>query len=89
MVGGTGRSPSGPTLETTHNRTEEWQHSIEDLLGSLLEAGLTLDRFREHRACPYPILPICERGSDGLYRLPEAQRESVPLLISLEFSGPE
>jgi len=72
-------------LQTSHNRTEEWQHPVEQILEALIEAGLTLEHLGEHQGLPYPMLATCEEGEDGLFRLPPEQRDSVPMALSLRF----
>ena len=60
----------------------EWQHSLAEILGSLLRAGLRLKSFDEHRVTMYEQFPGMTRGDDGLWRLPAAA-ESVPLIFTL------
>ena len=60
-----------------------------------LDAGLRINFVHEHREVPWQALPTMEavgsgtRGADGAYqsnrtwRLPEAQRDLVPLMYSL------
>jgi len=69
--------------ETRQNVTVEHPHSLSDVLGGALRAGLRVDRFDEHRALPYRPLPIAVRGDDGLYRLPPPWGERIPLSFSL------
>ncbi len=83
----------GPKLEVTP--TYEWNHGLGEIVTAVIEAGLRLDFLHEHREVPWQALPWMEpvgdppRGADGRYqsgrmwRLPEAQRELVPLMYSL------
>jgi len=49
-----------------------------------LEIGL----FEEHWTCGWQALPQMTRGDDGWYRLPEAQRDLLPLMYSLRAVKP-
>jgi SAM-dependent methyltransferase len=86
----------GPQLEVTRNY--EWHHGLGEIVTALIEAGLRIDFLREHREVPWQALPWMEPASsedepdpstgaryqaDRLWRLPEAQRELVPLMYSL------
>ncbi len=83
----------GPRLEVTRNY--EWNHGLGQIVTALVEAGLVIEFLHEHREVPWQALPWMEfvgdgpRGADGRYqsgrmwRLPEAQRELVPLMYSL------
>lgn len=68
-------------------RTCEWIHSISRVVGALLAAGLTLDFLHEHQGLPWPPFPICVRGPDGLWRLPDAV-PAFPLSYSLRATKP-
>lgn len=73
----------------------DWNHSLGEVVTALIDAGLRLDFLHEHREVPWQALPWMEPtgdpppGADGRYqsgrtwRLPDAQRELVPLMYSL------
>lgn len=61
--------------------TYEWPHSISEIIGSLLEAGLELTSFREHRRIPWKALDALEE-TDGGFALPHG-RDRLPLTFSL------
>jgi SAM-dependent methyltransferase len=63
-------------------RTFEWIHSLSRILGALLDAGLTLDFLHEHPGLPWPPFPMCVRGKDGLWHLPD-RIPAFPLAVSL------
>lgn len=65
----------------------EWFHSLSEVLGSLLEAGLTLEHFDEHAVLAWPFFPWMEKGEDGFWRLPEGSA-SIPLSYSLRVRRP-
>ena len=58
-----------------------WNHSLSDVIGSLLDAGLTLELFKEHDASPYDVFPDLEKNSEGLYELPN---KLYPLLFEVK-----
>lgn len=64
------------------SRTYQWIHSLSRLVNALLAAGLALEFLNEHPALPWPPFPMCVRGSDGMWRLPE-QIPAFPLSLSL------
>jgi len=45
-----------------------WLHSVEDILGSLLDAGLRLKSFREYPLLAWPFFPDMELAEPGLWR---------------------
>jgi SAM-dependent methyltransferase len=75
-------------LRTTANSTYEWMHSVSEILMSLIEAGLAIETFGEHRQCPWQALPCCGEQPDGLFALPDPLRDRLPLLFSLKARKP-
>jgi len=83
----------GPKLE--RRTTYEWNRGVGEIVTALVEAGLRIEFVHEHREIPWQALPWMEPvgpgtpGADGRYqsnrmwRLPEAQRELVPLMLSI------
>ena len=83
----------GPKLEM--RPTCEWNHGLGEIVTALVDAGLSIAFVHEHREVPWQALPWMEpvgpgaHGADGRYqsnrmwRLPEAQRDVVPLMYSL------
>lgn len=69
------------TVENT--RTYEWNHGIAEIMGALTSQGLTIDLFEEHRFLEWKGQHHMVQGDDGLWRLPEHQRDLVPLMYSL------
>lgn len=60
----------------------EWAHSLSEILGSLLRAGLTIIDFQEHRSLNWRPLPwLVEQG--GTFVLPEPLADLCPLAFSL------
>lgn len=72
---------------TLSNRTTfEWTHSIAEIITSLLQAGLTVTSFNEHRTIPWQALP-------GLIPTPEgwvlpSNPDRCPLAFSLSARRP-
>jgi SAM-dependent methyltransferase len=73
---------TGDTTTLSHQATREWIHSLSAVLGSLIDAGLTITMFREHEVLPWQGLPILVPASDRLWRLPEGHVR-IPLSYSL------
>jgi len=64
-------------------RTYEWAHSLGEILGSLLQAGLTILDYQEHKTLPWKQLPWMEPLPQGEYALPEPLRQFCPLEFTL------
>src|SRR5262249_46306786 len=83
----------GPKLQM--RRTAEWNHGIGAIVTALIDAGLKISFLHEHREVPWQALPWMEPvgpgtpGANGRYqsnrmwRLPDPQRDLVPLMYSL------
>ena len=70
----------------TNTPTYEWSHSLSEVIGPLLAAGLTLEAFDEHRRADWsPFPPVVAVGDD--YVLAE-HPERVPLTFSLAARAP-
>ncbi len=68
-----------------HTTTYGWNHTLSEVFGSLLSAGLTIDFFHEHAFCAWDALPEMEQGEDGFHRFKDAKkRELIPLMFSLK-----
>jgi SAM-dependent methyltransferase len=70
-----------PTI-MTHQSTCQWIHSLSAILGSLMDAGMTLAMFHEHEVLPWQGLPCMVPASDGFWRLPDGHPR-LPLSFSL------
>lgn len=83
----------GPKLP--RRTTCEWNHGVGEIVSAMIDAGLRIEFVHEHREIPWQALPWMEpvgegtKGADGRYqsnrmwRLPEAQRDLVPLMMSV------
>ena len=83
----------GPKLEK--RTTAAWNHGLGEIVTAIVDAGLRIDFVHEHREIPWKALPVMEavgvgpEGADGRYqskrmwRVPESDRDRVPLMYSL------
>jgi hypothetical protein len=63
----------------------EWEHSLSEIINSLIQAGLRIDFFNEFPFKTYKSYQFSERDSYGYYRL-KNQRVEIPLMFSLKAS---
>ena len=75
-----------PDARTVHNRTEEWQHPLGEVINALIAAGLTLELLGEHDHQAYRQWPFMEKDA-GVYRMP-AGTPRLPLMYSLRARKP-
>ncbi len=66
-----------------------WLHTLSDIIGALVRAGLRITAFEEYPFVSWRFFPWMEQGADGWWRLPEhamlpAGRGSLPLMFSLK-----
>ena len=83
----------GPRLQK--RKTAEWNHGLGAIITAVIDAGLKISFVHEHREVPWRALPSMQgvgpgtAGADGRYqsnrmwRLPEGQRDLIPLMYSL------
>jgi len=64
-----------------HASTYEWQHTLAEIVQSLLDAGLTLTTLAEHQAIPWRALPQLVHTPAG-WTLPDAP-DRLPLAFSI------
>lgn len=74
---------TGDETKLVNTRNYEWQHSLAEVIQSLLDAGLTLRGIEEHQFLEWPFWPWMEPAERGTYVLPAAMRDQVPLMYSL------
>jgi SAM-dependent methyltransferase len=69
----------------SNTRTYEWQHSIAQVLNSLIEAGIAIDGVHEHDEIPWMMFGNLVPGSaKGMFRLPQG---SVRIPLSWSIMG--
>lgn len=73
------------TLENT--QTYEWPHPISDVVNSLIDAGLVIERLDEHQHLDWRFFHFVEETDEG-FVLPEALRDRVPLQYSILATKP-
>jgi len=66
-----------------------WLHTLSDIIGSLIRAGLRVESFDEYPFLPWRFFPWMEQDAEGWWRLPEHDRvphgrASLPLMFSLK-----
>lgn len=61
----------------------EWNHSLSDIINSLIEAGLTIQFLNEYPFTSMKLYAFTEKDSEGYYRIPE-QKIQLPLLFTLK-----
>jgi 2-polyprenyl-3-methyl-5-hydroxy-6-metoxy-1,4-benzoquinol methylase len=71
--------------EFVHTRTASWNHSIGELLSAVLDAGLRITQFVEHRSVPWEALPgaMTKDAPFDEWRLTEAP-DRLPLTYTLQ-----
>jgi 2-polyprenyl-3-methyl-5-hydroxy-6-metoxy-1,4-benzoquinol methylase len=67
----------------TNGKTIEWAHSLGEIIGVLLGAGLTILDFAEYKDMPWRLLPWMPQDEAGEFVLPDALRELCPLEFTL------
>jgi SAM-dependent methyltransferase len=70
-----------PTI-MENQQSHEWMHPLSAILGSLIDAGMTLTMFREHEILPWKALECMVPANERMWRLPDAYPR-VPLSFSL------
>lgn len=68
------------------NVTYEWQHSLSEVVQSLLDAGLRVTSLAEHTTLPWRALPQMVETERG-WVLPE-HPERLPLTFALTATAP-
>lgn len=76
-----GTTYASDTVLEEHTTHYEWPHSLAEIFGAVMGAGLTVLAFDEHRTIPWKAIPSLVPSSDG-FILPSG-RERLPLMFSL------
>ncbi len=77
-----GNAPSYVGEDIIESPAWEWQHSLAEILGALLDAGLRLTSFDEHSVTMFRQFPGMLCGDDGLWRMPFPENH-IPLIFTL------
>lgn len=75
-------------LAITNARTYEWNHGLGEIITALLDRGLVLTTFEEHRELEWKALPQMVVAESGRYRLPGQQADLVPLMYTVVATKP-
>jgi SAM-dependent methyltransferase len=68
-------------------RSCSWNHSLDDVLSALLQAGLVLEGFTELDGSPHDCFTRTVRGEDGLFRI-EGLEGKLPMVYALSAMKP-
>jgi SAM-dependent methyltransferase len=80
--------PGPDYADPTHiveHRPREWIHTVGSIVNSLIDAGLQIEFFREHRECVWQIYPYAKRRADGMWYV---EGDPLPLIFSLKARKP-
>jgi SAM-dependent methyltransferase len=84
QVKGSYADPDAPTEGLVEHG---WDHSLGEIVTSLVDAGLRIDFLHEFDFVLWPV-PFLEPGADGRYRLPAGTKGELPLSFSLKATKP-
>jgi SAM-dependent methyltransferase len=76
-------APGDEFIGTSHS----WQHTFEEIVGSLVRAGLVIEELREFPLLAWQFTRAMVEGEPGLFGQPEGQPE-VPLMFTLTARKP-
>lgn len=71
--------------EFTETVSYDWNHGIGEILTAVLDAGLVIERYEEHREVPWKPFRLFEPSPDhpGEWHLPAHRREFAPMTYTL------
>ena len=70
-----------------HTANHNWRHDFQEILSSLLDAGLAIEEFRELPYAEWRALPFLER-TDGVWTMPKGMPR-IPLGFAVVARKPE
>ena len=71
-----------PDARLTNATNVNWMHPLADIVGGLIDAGLSLDWLHEHAQVPWQMFRILVKRDDGDWHWPDKQW--LPLAVSLQ-----
>lgn len=78
----------GGDVSFANTATYTWNHGLGEILSAVLDAGLRIEAFVEHRDVPWRPYELFEPANDrGDWRLPERLRDLAPLAYTLVASN--
>ena len=72
---------ANPHARLQNATSYSWMHPLGELITSLIDAGLAIERLREHDAITWPMFKVLAKGADGLHRWPD--KPWLPLSFTL------
>ena len=78
------RDYADPTAQLANAASVEWLHPLSDIVGGLIDAGLSLDWLHEHAQVPWRMFELLVQKEDGDWHWPDQQW--LPLAVSLQAS---
>ena len=75
-------SYADPTADV-HNVEYGWQHSMSDVVNSLIAAGLRIQELSEYPFIAWQMFPFMEQDAEGWWRLPE-RLVQIPLMFTVK-----
>ena len=76
------------SAKLTNRREYAWVHSVADILGALIDAGLRIEFFHEHDSLAWQLFPFMSEDEHGMWRL-NRYEESIPLSFSIKATKPQ
>jgi SAM-dependent methyltransferase len=77
-------SYAGAKTEKTHT-SNEWTHSMGDIMNALVSAGLRIEYLREYPKIFYKAVPYMVQDDEGYWRIPG---DKVPLIFTIKATKP-
>lgn len=77
------RDYAEPEITLTHFKSNEWQHTLGEVVTVLAEAGLRIEFLHEHDKLVWPAVPSMTRADTHYYMAPEGAPR-LPLSYSLK-----
>ncbi len=72
-----------PGIKLTHFRSNEWQHTLGEVVTALAEAGLAIEFLHEHDRLPWPAVPGMVRVDEHYFMAPDGA-PAMPLSYSVK-----
>ena len=71
--------------KVTNKKSYEWQHTMSDIINSLIKAGLVIQELGEYPQLPWQYLQIAEKQDEWYWRIPG---DPLPQMWSVKASKP-
>jgi SAM-dependent methyltransferase len=72
-----------PDVKLAHFKSNEWQHTLAEVVSALAEAGLRIEFLHEHDRLPWPAVPGVVRVDEHYFMAPEGA-PAMPLSYSVK-----